>query len=120
MGTTGDIGLLYKIYVCVRGINTANLHLRHHILGRNQNISLGDCKSSPDARKLDGKDGYFKEIFGIVLNLSKERHVLSSVNSDYLSPLYRSSPHHAEYYLHEAKRMKHRADAMVSRRPFVL
>lgn len=25
-----------------------------------------------------------------------------------------SSPHHAEYYLHEAKRMKHRADAMVS------
>jgi len=25
------------------------------------------------------------------------------------------SPHHAEYYLHEAKRMKHRADAMVSR-----
>lgn len=24
------------------------------------------------------------------------------------------SPHHAEYYLHEAKRMKHRADAMVS------
>lgn len=25
-----------------------------------------------------------------------------------------SRPHHAEYYLHEAKRMKHRADAMVS------
>lgn len=69
VGTTGDIGPLYKIYVCVRGINTAILHLRHHILSKNQDISLGDCKSSPDARKVDGKDGYFKEIFGIVLSL---------------------------------------------------
>ncbi|KAM4608397.1 uncharacterized protein aff3 [Polymixia lowei] len=27
----------------------------------------------------------------------------------------RESPHHAEYYMHEAKRMKHRADAMVDK-----
>lgn len=71
-----------------------------------------------------------KKIFQIVLDhrlLSNERdifylyHFLQWMFDFKFSVclLCLSSPHHAEYYLHEAKRMKHRADAMVSSWTFV-
>lgn len=58
----GDISDVYDI----RGIITAVLHFRHN---KNQIISLGNCKSSPNHcksfSKVDDKDGYFKEKLGL-------------------------------------------------------
>lgn len=35
----------------IRGIIAAILHFRHNLLNKNQIISLGDCKSSPDSQE---------------------------------------------------------------------